>query len=282
MKHTILLVTAAVLSFSGFAQEEQVNKKKVKIVKRLECSSKDDAFMGVTLKEVDQGEGPKVVIIDVLKDSGAEEAGLNKEDLIIKLNGEDIQDIAEIKHILKDYAPEDSIDIFVERDDEIKELTVKLGKHPENFLVKKLGGNKQVFFIGEPQPYMGVHLKTLEEQLAAYFGVKEGVLIEKVEEDSPASRAGLQAGDVITALGDISVGESSDMTDVLSEQQSGDEIILTVVRKGESINLPVTLGERKNENTCIFSGEDLINIRKLVDESGKIHIEVDTSMEKED
>ena len=45
---------------------------------------------------------------------------------------------------------------------------------------------------------LGVQLLPLSDQLATYFGVKDGVLVASVEADSPAARAGLKAGDVIT------------------------------------------------------------------------------------
>ena len=47
---------------------------------------------------------------------------------------------------------------------------------------------------------MGVSVVPLSDQLAAYFGVKEGVLVSEVASGTPAATAGIQAGDVITAV----------------------------------------------------------------------------------
>ena len=52
----------------------------------------------------------------------------------------------------------------------------------------------------EPRGQIGVTLAPLTEQLATYFGTKEGVLVSTVVNGSAAAQAGLKAGDVITAV----------------------------------------------------------------------------------
>ena len=58
---------------------------------------------------------------------------------------------------------------------------------------------------------LGVQLMPLSDQLATYFGVKGGVLVASVEADSPAARAGLKAGDVISTVNSRAVSDAGDV-----------------------------------------------------------------------
>jgi membrane-associated protease RseP (regulator of RpoE activity) len=72
--------------------------------------------------------------------------------------------------------------------------------------------------------------------LGVYIGTDNdagGVKIEKVEDGSPASKAGLQAGDVITALGDKTVGSEEELREVIASHQVGEKLKVTFLRDGE-------------------------------------------------
>jgi putative serine protease PepD len=64
-----------------------------------------------------------------------------------------------------------------------------------------------------------------------------------VEPGSPASEAGLQEGDIITRVGDITIDETHSYVNALFTYQPGDQIPLTVVRDGAETQLQITLGE---------------------------------------
>src|SRR5205814_97864 len=68
---------------------------------------------------------------------------------------------------------------------------------------------------------LGVTLEELTPQLAKYFGAKDGVLIASVREDSPASRAGLKAGDVITKVNNEPVGSRDDLMRLVRDVKDG-------------------------------------------------------------
>ena len=87
-----------------------------------------------------------------------------------------------------------------------------------------------------------------------------GALVEEVVADSPAEKAGLQAsskafdlngeqvmigGDIVTAVDGKTVKTMQDLSAAVKAQKPGDEVELTVLRKGEEITVAVTLGERK-------------------------------------
>jgi S1-C subfamily serine protease len=68
----------------------------------------------------------------------------------------------------------------------------------------------------------------------------------KVEDGSPASDAGLQQGDIITKVGDVTLDETHSYVNALFTFKPGDEVTLTVVRDGKDVPLQITLGEAKH------------------------------------
>jgi S1-C subfamily serine protease len=67
-----------------------------------------------------------------------------------------------------------------------------------------------------------------------------------VADNSPASRAGLQAGDIITKVGDVALDETHSYVNTLFTYKPGDQITLEVVRNNKNIQVPITLGEAKH------------------------------------
>jgi S1-C subfamily serine protease len=68
----------------------------------------------------------------------------------------------------------------------------------------------------------------------------------QVEDGSPASKAGLQQGDIITKVGDVLIDETHSYVNTLFIFKPGDQISLTVIRDGKDIPLLITLGEAKH------------------------------------
>jgi serine protease Do len=84
---------------------------------------------------------------------------------------------------------------------------------------------------------LGVTLETLDDQLAQYFGVKEGVLVKSVAEDSAAQKAGLKAGDVITSVNGRRVYETTDVNRAMDRTESTDEFTLEITRDKKPLTL---------------------------------------------
>ncbi|HZT45295.1 MAG TPA: trypsin-like peptidase domain-containing protein [Gaiellaceae bacterium] len=83
----------------------------------------------------------------------------------------------------------------------------------------------------------------------AYLGVSigtatSGVRLEQVRPGTPAARAGLQAGDVVTAIGGKTVRSASDLSSAIDAKKPGDRVSLTYTRNGRSHTVSVTLAER--------------------------------------
>lgn len=98
------------------------------------------------------------------------------------------------------------------------------------------------------RPYLGVRYISITDDYATAnnLSVKRGAYVantgDSVLGGSPASAAGIQAGDIITKVNDTEINEDNSLGTVLSRMQVGQKVSLTVVRDGKTITLNATLG----------------------------------------
>jgi S1-C subfamily serine protease len=110
------------------------------------------------------------------------------------------------------------------------------GEHGEGFrrLFREYGGARK----------LGIQYQEISGQLAQYFklGEQRGVLVSSVDENGPAARAGLRAGDVILRFNGSPVTDSRSLREQVRKVEAGAEATLTVSRDGQSLDLKVKLG----------------------------------------
>jgi serine protease Do len=96
-------------------------------------------------------------------------------------------------------------------------------------------------------PFLGIFPASLTPSAAQQLGspVDSGVIVERVEQGTPAAEAGLQQGDIITAIDGEQVKDTGDLFAALRNYQPGDSVELTVVRDGNEQTVSLTLGERE-------------------------------------
>jgi serine protease Do len=105
--------------------------------------------------------------------------------------------------------------------------------------------------------FLGLQLAPLTGAIRDRLGLdaEEGALVLGVGEGSPAQEAGIEAGDVVTALDDDAVRDLGDLTALLRQRDPGDEVAVTVVRDGEERTIDVTLVERPDEPGEVDTGD---------------------------
>lgn len=213
-------------------------------------------------------------ITTVIKDSPAEKAGLRKDDVILKFDGENVTSVRKLNRLVSEVAPDQSVRLTISRGGSEQEVAVTIGKRKElaetglrgfgrlqdmpgfegfkNFEGVKPGGQVWKWEGKEPgdAPFImsfgnnrriGVSTTTLTKQLADYFGVVDGkgVLVTSVAEDGAAAKAGIKAGDVITAVDGEKVEDSGDLARGINKKKEGD-VTLTVVRNKNQRSFTVT------------------------------------------
>lgn len=97
-----------------------------------------------------------------------------------------------------------------------------------------IDGTQSVITFGSA--YMGIQGKDLSEYEASSFNMPQGVYLLAVVEGAPAEQAGLQSGDVITAVDGMDVAAMSEIKGILADKNPGDEITVTFYRSDQRGN----------------------------------------------
>jgi len=241
------------------------------------------AYLGVAAEDISKENMARygmrevrgVGVTEILKDSPAEKAGLKKDDVILSFDGESVTSVRKLTRLVSESSPDQTVRVTVSRGGAQQELTATLAKHDLGGMMRarigdevfrgmeqsfpkiemgemgqlgKIGDGNFVFAFGNRR--IGVSTQTLTKQLADYFGVRDGgVLITSVSDNSPAAKAGLKAGDVITAIDGERVSSPGDISRGLSKKDTGD-VSLTIVRDRNTRTVNVT--PEKNDHPNII------------------------------
>ncbi len=122
--------------------------------------------------------------------------------------------------------------------------------------------------------YLGVELVNLNEPLRAHFGVPEGsgVLVSNVVDDSPAARAGVQVGDIITRFDGNDVTSSRKLTTMVRKAEAGDPADLELWRDGKVETVSTTLDERPRPDLRAGSYSFSFRGKEDLDGDGEIDV----------
>lgn len=116
------------------------------------------------------------------------------------------------------------------------------GSHAKVFAVSS---DDLSFGEGGNGGHLGVALSDLTPELRAHFGVPEdvGVLVSKVLEDSPALQAGLEVGDIVTAVDGEEITGAGELARAIRSREAGDIVVVEAWRDGKLLQINATLDE---------------------------------------
>lgn len=261
---TIVLAVIALLVTTGLAKKESSARGWLGVYTQSVNYDLAEAF------DLDVQYG--AVINEVVEDSPADDAGLREGDVIVSLNKEKITDSDDLNDVMAETQAGDQIEIVINRDGTEQNFTLTAGEAPkdEHTWFHYGSGDPNVWvFPSRPVTYVGIQLMDLNEQLGEYFGITdgEGVLIVEVDEESPAAKAGLKAGDVIVEVDGKKVESASEITAQMEEHESGEQVNYSVVRDRRTSQFTVEVEERKGSSFGhgYMFGPDraVINVPKL-------------------
>ncbi len=187
-------------------------------------------YLGVSLAEVDANRAKElklkedygVEITRVEDGSPADKAGVRPGDVVQEYNGQRVEGMEQFGRMVRETPAGREIKLTISREGATQTLTAMLTSRK----LRSFSGNlPQVIEMPEiripdiPQIFttlrtamLGVEAESLGSQLAEYFGVKEGVLVRSVLENTPAQKAGVKAGDVITKVDGTAVTSPSELS----------------------------------------------------------------------
>jgi membrane-associated protease RseP (regulator of RpoE activity) len=226
-----------------------------------------------------------VGISSVSQNSPAERAGLKKGDVILQFDGEPVTSSRKLLRLLGEAAPEQSVRLTISRNNSEQQLTVTLGQRAERVLRAGVAPDINRYFRvnppNTPQVWndapgayalgfgnnrrVGVTTTALTTQLANFFGVSggHGLLITSISENSPASKAGLKAGDVITEVNGAKIEDSGDFIREVNRKEDGD-VTLTIIRDKSERTIKVTPERRPMPSFNLSDFQPMPNAMRII------------------
>ena len=172
------------------------------------------------------------LVSKVIDDGPADEAGLEKRDVIVEFDGQEISDWNELPRVVAGTPVEKKVKVVVVRDGERKTVKVKVGtlEDPEAVELASADAGTSAF---------GLTVQALTPDLAEQLGVDEahGVVITSIEPGSAAEEAKLRRGDVILEVDRTEIHDAGDLKEKLDGVKKS---ALLLIRRGDAtIFVPV-------------------------------------------
>jgi serine protease Do len=230
------------------------------------------SFLGVGVAEIDSERAKAlnlreeygVEITRVEDDSPAAKAGIKTGDVVLEYNGQRVEGMDQFMRLVRETPPGRDVKLALSRNGASQTVVVKTGSRKtwaaKSGDVFSRGFDMPNIVIPDvqipdmPKAYMswrssllGVEAESIDNQLAQYFGVKEGVLVRSVIKGSAAEKAGLKAGDVITKVDGGAVSSPREISSAIRAARSKKSTTLTVVRERKETAVSVTLEDREND-----------------------------------
>jgi serine protease Do len=214
------------------------------------------SYLGIGLREIGPDrakalnlpEEAGVEITQVYPNSPAASAGLMAGDVVFEYNGQRVEGMEQFSRLVRETPPGREVKLQIFRNGATQIIGLRVASRPPGVLAAPAPAVRpapvpelSVLPFG---PYagavMGLETEAVNGQLADYFGVKEGVLVRSVNKNSPAERAGIKAGDVITRVGDANVASPAEIASQLRSRR-GQSVSVTLTRERRETTVNVTL-----------------------------------------
>jgi serine protease Do len=217
-----------------------------------------------------------VVLGKIVPDSPAAKAGLKENDVVTEINGQRVEGAAQFRRMIHEIPAGRSIQLTVWRDGRTQTISATLGRSeqgrhamkmmaptPGTFAfrmpdlpeIPSMEWNGNMLFGGQPR--LGIDAEEISGQLGAFFGAPdgEGILVRDVTSGSPAEKAGVKAGDVITSLNGERIRTVGDLREKLSAKRDDKDrtVKLGVLRNKSEISLNVELPAPAPRTKHVFS-----------------------------
>ena len=239
--------------------------------------SGSQGYLGVELTDVDaekaqalklkEVRGAVITLID--HDAPAGQIGLKVNDVVLQLNGQNVEGSEQLRRLLKEIPPGRKVSIEISRDGNIQTMAVELADRqvlghdvwnkigndgevsspPPSMGILSGGGDAPLAGGGFHLPFfgsslnVGVMVEPLTSQMAEYLGVPSGLMVKQVARKSEAATAGLKAFDIILKVGSEPVTNLAGWDRALRSNQ-GKPVQVTVLRDKKQLTLTLQVDSK--------------------------------------
>ena len=205
-------------------------------------------WLGVSIQNVDRTlaesfdlDRPRgALVAQVGKDSPAERAGIESGDIIVEVDGEQIEVSADLPHVIGLIAPGSKVPVSVIREGKERSVRVEIGALEANEIARVVASASEP---GTLQA-LGMVVRELQETDENPSDLRGGVLVTKVDDESAADESGVRAGDILTRFGRTPISRLADMESAIEQIKPGDSVSLRLIRQGS----PQFIGIKVPEN----------------------------------
>jgi serine protease Do len=175
------------------------------------------------------------LVTSVAETGPAEEAGIEKGDVVLKFNNKDVEEMRKLPLIVAETEVGQSVPVEVWRKGKIKKLSVKVG---ELEVAEKNGDVAQprVEKTSAGVDELGMSLSSLSDDVRARFKVSQdakGVIILDVKDNGPAAEKGIRAGELIVEVSQKEVTSPQDIVDAVKKAKKDDQKSVLLLIDGE-------------------------------------------------
>jgi len=202
----------------------------------LEFGRVSRGYLGVGIQNVDRERANALgldrpvgaLVNSVEPDSAAERAGIEVGDVILEVEGREIEVFSDLPPIIGSIRPGREIELTISRWGETRTITAELDEREEDRETTDRGQSRD----SEPTNALGLSVEELsDEQLRRAEGIDSGLLITEVNSDN-AYRAGIRKGDVIRMINNQQIRSLEDFNDLVEDIEPGRSVALLIWRNG--------------------------------------------------
>jgi serine protease Do len=248
----LLMISGTMRSENSNLTDETHKKERVKGSGWIGIMIQDVSEKTARKAKLDSEEG--AYVNEVMDNSPADSAGIQEGDVIILFNEKKIFDAEDLMKIVQRTTPGTKATLVTIRDGQKKTLQLTVGKSK---MQKHEMLKHEMFGVMPHVPdvrvilgnhFQGLQLLTLNEQLGEYFGVpnNEGVLVEEVEHESAAEKAGFKAGDIILRIGKKTIDAVEKVQKELRKYDEGEKVEFEIMRKNAKKSISLEMEEEQD------------------------------------
>jgi serine protease Do len=232
-----------------------------------------ESYLGVDTRDVTadrlgalglkEEKGVEVTMVD--QDAPAGKAGLKEHDVILSINGQEVESVEQLRRMIREIPPGRVVTIGVSRNGQSMNLKAQLTDRKQTFVYTDHPGPQSFQFSMPAMPSLpdmdlpvsvvvvhssarsGLMVENLTSQLGEFFGIKngQGVLVRSVDKGSRAERSGFRAGDVITKVNGEAINDTGDFTHALRSHKDNPATV-SVIRDKKEQTLTLSLPDRNH------------------------------------
>ena len=192
-----------------------------------------------------------ILVLHIEQDSPAAQAGIQRGDIILEVDGQEVNTSVEFMEILDEKSAGDEITFIVQHCETIEKLTVELEER-----------NGHIYLGLQPGRSRIIDVRPFARDGADLPFNRSAFVITRIVPDSPAADSGLKEGDFIIAVDGEEVQADEDLADIIHSYQPGEKITLSVQQPGASDprQVTVTLGENPDAEDLAYLGIEYMSI----------------------